>query len=248
MIQAIAKMAETSPIQDALGDTKDPTSLLSRERNLHSQNSKNDGKFRKNVLEYVMEWESIVITRVDDEHKIVKQLREVQRHYQNKVEKLRNKTHALSDKGKSVSSSLEAKLDRNESKLQEASQGYESYAKRFAIMVEEVVQQGWRDLVPLVSRLMTLEMEFSKGHYEKVGNYASDLSQLEAQVDDLQDWKPPKRIVTTKMPEIESKKSEDTEETLHSTPPASPEKYEVDDSSDDEEGSTSDSSTAVGKE
>ena len=134
-----------------------PPSLMMVQQWNSAQAKINLMEYKNHVLDYVLEWEHVVTTRIDAELKEVKKLASDRQHYEKKVEDLRKKTNDIETKGKTVNDATKEKLDRNEEKLKESFELHEKAAGRLCVLIEEVTQRGWKDLYPLVKNVMKWE-------------------------------------------------------------------------------------------
>lgn len=118
-------------------------------------------EFQEYVVDYATRWEDAVTRKVDKELKDVRKLQQNRLHYEKKVESLRKKVNSLDTKGKEIPADLVEKLGRNEQKLKDAWKTHEWNASRLCALIEQVVEYGWKDLVPLVSNLFKYEFNRS---------------------------------------------------------------------------------------
>jgi hypothetical protein len=162
MAREIASFAESTPMESHILDVDDKRSFLSVFYNSSSVSAKYSLKYRHEVIDYCVEWEAIVSSRVDKKADDTKKLREMFNHYQDKVDALRKKILLQETKGKPANNSLVEKLQRNEEKLDEACELYESTALPLCVLIEEIVQYGHEDLYPLIQSTMKFEMERSQ--------------------------------------------------------------------------------------
>lgn len=119
------------------------------------------GKYQQFVLDYAIEWEKIVRTRIDNGIRKAAETKRDLDHYQKKVEALRQSTNASMVKGKSVGSSQAEKLQRNEEKFLQAKQNYNRISTDLVILMEEVTERSWRDLHPLLIKVAQFDMTLS---------------------------------------------------------------------------------------
>ena len=162
MAKEIASFADGTPMKDKVNKVEDQLSFISVFHNTSNVSAKNSFKYKNEVLAYCIEWETVISTRVDKDVLDVKKLREMFNHYQDKVDALRKKVNVQEIKGKSVNATISEKLQRNEEKLDEASGLYESFARPLCVLIEEVVQYGYKDLYPFIVAIMKFEMERSQ--------------------------------------------------------------------------------------
>jgi hypothetical protein len=123
-----------------------------------AQGVANDNEFQTHVVDYVVDWERIVTERIDIEMKNVKKLERERRHYEEKVEKLRERSSNTEAKGKEPSMCQVEKLDRNEEKLKDAFTKHEHQAGKLCVLIEAVTHQGYKDIYPLVKKYMKWEI------------------------------------------------------------------------------------------
>jgi len=162
MAQELSQFAEGSPEAHQISDLEEQDSFLSVYQQVSSHvHKKFSDKFERDVLDYCVEWELVVTTRVDAELATVKVMRDNYNHYQAKVDGLRRKVNGQESKGKSVKEDLAEKLKRNEDKLDEASGEFEAAATPLCCLIEEVVDCAWKDLVPLLQNLVLWEADRS---------------------------------------------------------------------------------------
>jgi hypothetical protein len=135
-------------------------------------------KFKQFVLDYAVEWDKVVRTRVEGGLKKAELLRRELDHYQKKVEALRLTTNQAMAKGKTVAPATAERLGRNEEKLVSSKQGYNKIATDLCILMEEVTERAWRDLHPLLIKCAQFDMTMS-------GDESSILSGLSQSVSDL---------------------------------------------------------------
>jgi hypothetical protein len=135
-------------------------------------------KYQQFVLEYVIEWEKVVTTRIDNGLKKSDELRRDLDHYQKKTEAIRISVNQAMARGKKVSSDQQERLSRNEEKLINAKQVYNRVATDLCILMEEVTQRSWRDLHPLLIKVSQFDMTLS-------GDESKIFSSLNQVVNDL---------------------------------------------------------------
>jgi len=128
------------------------------------------GKYQQFVLEYAVEWEKIIRTRIDNGLKKAEQLRIELDHYQKKTESLRLAANQAMAKGKPVASSQQEKLTRNEEKLIASKQNYNTVATDLCILMEEVTERSWRDLHPLLIKCAQFDMTLANDEAKALSN------------------------------------------------------------------------------
>lgn len=133
-------------------------SYMSVHDDLASKSKSYNGKYQQFVLEYAIEWEKVICSRIDTGLKKAEELRIELDHYQKKTESLRLTANQNLVKGKSVPSGQQEKLTRNEEKLIASKQGYNRLATDLCILMEEVTERSWRDLHPLLVKVAQFDM------------------------------------------------------------------------------------------
>jgi hypothetical protein len=123
-----------------------------------AQGVANDNEFQFHVVDYMVDWERIVTERVDAEMKNTKTLERHRRHYEQKVERLREKAFNVEAKGQDPSQGQAEKLDRNEEKLKAAFTKHERQAGKLCVLIEAVTHQCYKDLYPLVKKYVKWEI------------------------------------------------------------------------------------------
>jgi hypothetical protein len=116
-----------------------------------------EAEYQGTICDYLYEWEQVVKEKVDKLLLLVNKLSNDLKHYQKKVDKLVEQKAQAKKKDKSWNQ--EEKLHRNEKKLKDASQIYEEEASKLCHLLEHVVDQGWKDLYPLVANTMKWEVQ-----------------------------------------------------------------------------------------
>ncbi len=131
-----------------------------------AQSRANDNEFQSDVVNYVKDWEKVITERVELELKHVKELEATKRHYEQKVEGLREKFNQKEGKGKSTSQGNVEKLDRNEDKLKDAFSVYEREAGKLCTLLEAATHEGYKDLYPLVKNYLEWEINRNSREHE----------------------------------------------------------------------------------
>jgi len=141
-------------------------------------------KYSQFVIDYAIEWEKVVTTRVGRGLKTAEEQRLELDHYQRKVEALRQTANATMVKGKQVDQKSADKLIRNEEKLGKIRDTYGKFTISLCMLIDEVTNRSWRDLHPLLVKIAQFEVTLS-------GDEAKALSTLNEVVNEL------KRVAAT---------------------------------------------------
>jgi hypothetical protein len=156
----VGAIAEHSPIYDFAGQlpgSETPkgavTSYASVHQSMANRNKMYIDRYKQFVVDYAIEWEKVVITRISNDLKTSEKLRLDLDHYQTKVENLRKSVNSTMAKGKLVDPKTSEKLKRNEEKLSKSRGEYEDYATQLCILIEEITERAWKDLHPLLIKM-----------------------------------------------------------------------------------------------
>jgi hypothetical protein len=153
----LSELAMKSPLQEHVGNAPGLTSLASVHKLATEKARVGAEQYQKKIINYAIEWEHIVTTRVDKDLEKTNALHETLNHYQNKVDSLRKKVNAVENRGKESPTKLSEKLTRNEDKLKESWKVHEESASTLCNLLDEITTGGWKDLYPLV--MATLQWE-----------------------------------------------------------------------------------------
>lgn len=135
-------------------------------------------KYSQFVIDYAVEWEKVVTSRVNTGLKNAEQLRVELDHYQRKVESLRQTANATMAKGKQVDQKSGERLTRNEEKLVKVRQTYNNFVAGLCTLIDEVTDRSWRDLHPLMVKIAQFEVTVS-------GDEAKALASLNTIVNEM---------------------------------------------------------------
>jgi hypothetical protein len=160
-----AAMSKETPLFDSVGlmpSSDRPSNTVCSYTSVHDELAAKGKsyaqKYQQFVLDYAIEWEKIIRTRIDNGIKKAEELRIELDHYQKKTEALRLTANQNMVKGKSVPSSVQEKLTRNEEKLISSKGSYNQVATDLCILMEEVTERSWRDLHPLIVKVAQFDM------------------------------------------------------------------------------------------
>jgi hypothetical protein len=118
----------------------------------------NDREYDSLIVAYVVEWERLITKLVDTELKRVRKLESDRRHYERKVDSLRQKESDLELKGKKSPAAQVDKLARNEQKLKEAFTSHEREAGKLCALLDAATHDCYKDLYPLLKNYMKWEV------------------------------------------------------------------------------------------
>jgi hypothetical protein len=137
-------------------------------------------EYQRHVVDYTVEWEQVVTSRIDKEIKQVNKLRQDRLHYEKKVDQIRDKINALEQKGKSTPDTISVKLTRNEEKLSASWKSHETSSGRLVVLIEQAVTFGWKDLYPLVKNSMRWQVNRVARENETCGRFPLTLEAMKS--------------------------------------------------------------------
>jgi len=166
MIMKFSALSDKTPLHPAIGNIIEGDSYASVQQSTSEKTKAATALFQEKVIDYVIEWEKVVTTRVDHDTLEVRKLNQTLNHYQNKLDPLREKINDLEAKGKAPGKKLQEKLDRNEKKLDQAWKAHERGASKLCNLLEEITQRRWKDLFPLAKETMAWDVERASDEYD----------------------------------------------------------------------------------
>ena len=116
---------------------------------------------QEEMLEYVKHWDQVVTSRVCAELRYVKKLQSNWLSYEMKVESLKASVAKKQIKNKPVDKDL-SKVARNETKLRRTRKEYNNNVIRNTVLIEEITLRAFRDLIPLLMKLLEYDAEVAK--------------------------------------------------------------------------------------
>lgn len=166
MVMNLSSLAKKSPIFNHVGNTEQEDSYVAIAEDASKQTKNLANSYQDLVVDYRIEWERVISSRVDKGLEETGKLHARLNHYENKVEGLRKKVNSKEDSPKGIPKKLQEKLDRNEKKLDGAWKEHERSASKLCDLLEQVTARGWKDLAPLVLNGVQWEVERSSGDYD----------------------------------------------------------------------------------
>jgi hypothetical protein len=165
----LSELAMKSPLHEYVGNATGLTSLASVHKLATEKARVGAEQYQKKIINYAIEWEQLVTTRVDEDLKKNNALHDTLNHYENKVDSLRKKVNAVENRGKESPAKLSEKLTRNEDKLKQAWKVHEESASTLCNLLDEITTGGWKDLYPLVMEALQWEVGRATGEHDVYG-------------------------------------------------------------------------------
>lgn len=172
-VETMSKILRNTPFESVAVSDVNVHHQLS---NKHREMSK---RYKTEIIDYIVDLDKTISTRVDTEQKQVHELHQRLTHYEKKVEKLRGKVRAKLSKKAEVPKSKSDKLQRNEDKLKRAWTLHEAKSSRICDLLEEVTVNGWKDLYSVVGHMF----EFEKISTEEDLKITNELTSLKTQLE-----------------------------------------------------------------
>jgi hypothetical protein len=153
--------AATSTSTELANTTQHPASYAAVHLQLHKKNKMYHDKYTEHILNYAIEWERILSTRIKGHLAQSEKLRLDLDHYGRKVEDLSKTINKTMAKGKNIDDKEVDKLKRNEQKLVQARMEYDRFINDLCVFMEEVMDRGWKDLHPLLVKMAQFDTTLS---------------------------------------------------------------------------------------
>jgi hypothetical protein len=129
---------------------------------LHKKSQLYLNKYPEHILNYAIEWERVISTRITTYLKQSEKLRVDLDHYQSKVEDLNKDANRTMNRGKNVNDREIEKLKRNEGKFVQARQDYDKFVNDLCGYMEEVLDRGYKDLHPMLVKMAQFDSTYSQ--------------------------------------------------------------------------------------
>lgn len=162
VVRALTTVSQGSPMKDIVGGD-DSSSYASLQGKADHEASARLEMYEQQIVEYVAEWETTISSRVGSELKHTQDLYRRTEKYRQSVDK-RNQS--------------QEKLSWNESKLRTALKEYRRNLIAVTLLTEEVTIRGWKDMVPLMTRMLDLDISSTSS----VASVASQLSNMRKEI------------------------------------------------------------------
>jgi hypothetical protein len=182
LMDKLKQLAIQSPVENKVvgGNGKESSSstVASIMQKVSQHVKTHNQHYQKQILQYVVDWESTVTTRIDALTEEYRKVHTRLDHYRTKVSNLRKNTNkkmeaAAAKAAQNPPSSptttttttmgvpvrLQEKLQRNEGKLDQSWKIHQRCTANLCHVLEETTRQGWQDLVPLLLEYLQWEMD-----------------------------------------------------------------------------------------
>jgi hypothetical protein len=156
----MAVLAKDSPLAEVMGpNVKGNTgdTLASLQADFYHTEKEHSAAYQLAVVDYAVEWETLVAKRIEPEIKLSNKLHKVLQHYESKVESLREHIHDQEAHDKAPRVKESDKLERNEKKLSAAWTDHDKTATRTSNLIESATKSKWKDLHPLLQAMIGCE-------------------------------------------------------------------------------------------
>lgn len=158
-----------------------PGSLMSHQQLAMMQDELNAIDYKNHNANLIAEWESVVTSQLDEDVHEVRELAKKRDHYIGKVDKLRETVNKIEHRGKGIAPKKTViQLARNEKKLAEADEEYESKANEVSVLLHEATARGWVDFYPIIKNVMKFEINQLGRKSACYGSFHATLAGLKA--------------------------------------------------------------------
>ena len=159
-------------------------------------------KYEEFIINYAVEWERVLTERVQEDIRRTDNHKRDFDHYAKKVDSLRSAHDKLLMKGKVAKGEDIDRLQRNEIKLRTAETDYHKCSEDLLMLIDEVVNRGWKDLLPLIIKMAQFDATYAADEAQTFHTF-HDLTVKMKQIGDLfqVDNKPRLRALRLEKPE-----------------------------------------------
>jgi len=158
------------PLDDNKNDPEDKSSYLGLHLSMRSRREQYYDRYEKNIICYADTWNKVIQIRVMKAMNEAEGMRRNLDHYESKVQGLRKdvKKHFL--KGNDMFNKQSNRLKRNEKKLFTSRIKYNDSLSNLCLFLEEVTDRGWKDVYPIILKMLQLDFQMSCDEYTICSN------------------------------------------------------------------------------
>lgn len=120
------------------------------------------------LLDYVMEWEEIVVADLGQQLSILDKLEQKKSRYEQRSQQLKKWKRITSDHPR-IANLFHTKWQRIQVKYQDANQIYKEKEGELVFLLQQVTAHGWKDLYPLVEATLELEIQRMEKEQDSFG-------------------------------------------------------------------------------
>jgi len=166
------------PSSNEICQSNDTDTYVDIHKSLKSRREVYYDHFTENVINYVEEWERIICVRVTKNIQEADDMRRDLDHYELKVKGLQVDLNKQKSKGYTIEPKASVRIKRNEEKLFQAREKYQYFVKELLRLLQEVTDRGWKDLHPLLLKLVQFDWSISNDEYKICSNLKIAADQL----------------------------------------------------------------------
>jgi hypothetical protein len=198
VVRQVAAMAESTPIagviaspllradEGSVDDDNDSAEEVddtfgSIYAQLHLVSYDAQAEFKNDICRRAEEWDVAVSARVKKSNTLCESLRRDLEHYVKKVDDLAASIERSESQDKEIADSVYERKVRNDGKLAQARERYETNVNDLCLYLKEVTEHGWKDLVPMILRIVNLDISTARYQEEttaKLGGIIEDLREI----------------------------------------------------------------------
>eukprot|EP00545_Synedropsis_sp_CCMP1620_P009281 CAMPEP_0119011166 /NCGR_PEP_ID=MMETSP1176-20130426/5493_1 /TAXON_ID=265551 /ORGANISM="Synedropsis recta cf, Strain CCMP1620" /LENGTH=394 /DNA_ID=CAMNT_0006963943 /DNA_START=95 /DNA_END=1279 /DNA_ORIENTATION=+ len=164
---------------DSLDEADDTLESIYKE--LHFSSFDAQGKSLNDICLRAEEWDTTVSKRVQKSRIRCESLRRDLDHYVKKVDDLTANINRSESQRKLLADAVYERKTRNDEKLVKARQEYGTNINELCLYLKEVTEHGWKDLVPMILRIVNLDITATREQEEitaKLGGVVEDLKDI----------------------------------------------------------------------
>ncbi|CAJ1967418.1 unnamed protein product [Cylindrotheca closterium] len=144
-------LADKSPLQSFV--MREHGSLIEVQEQASRYQGYNIAEYQHQILAYIDDWLTAVSKQLDEKLETIPKLRAARYECENKMEKLSNKQRFHPD------ASFDQELaDATQQEMYKAIEEHDEACSKLCYMLEQIVRKGWKDLYPLVNKMMKWEL------------------------------------------------------------------------------------------
>jgi glutathione S-transferase len=156
LFQGYAELSKKTPLQHFVNEGRGSLAAVQELASMYQV--KNAQEYQQQIVDYISDWETTASAQVEEKVSILPKLRDKREHYESKVESIRAKIQKLQTSEKSIPKATQGKLERTEEKLSEALGAHEDAASKACFSLDQVMRFAWKDLYPLVNKMIKWEL------------------------------------------------------------------------------------------
>jgi len=162
-INNFESLADNSPLQSFV--MRERGSLIEVQEQASTYHISNLAEYQQQILAYIEDWLATVSNQLDEKLEEIPHLRATRQECEGKMEKISNKQKSNPD-------SFDQELaDATQQEMYKAIEEHEEACSKACFMIDQVVRKGWKDLYPLVNKMMKWELNLLGRENKSYGQF-----------------------------------------------------------------------------